>query len=60
MAKNNGENEQNVFNCLTYSNISEAYRKVEVHTSSTVGEQEEKIDGLRQDNEIWREKLHDL
>ena len=26
----------------------------------SVGEQEEKIDGLRQDNEIWLEKLQDL
>lgn len=26
----------------------------------SVGEQEEKIDDLRQDNEIWRGKLHDL
>ena len=26
----------------------------------SVGEQEEKIDTLREDNEQWREKLHDL
>jgi hypothetical protein len=27
---------------------------------SSVAEQEEKIDALRNDNEIWREKLHEL
>lgn len=27
---------------------------------SSVADQEEKIDALRNDNEIWREKLHEL
>lgn len=27
---------------------------------SSVSEQEEKIDALRNDNELWREKLHEL